>query len=423
MIKIFKFFIYVCIIVIPVVWLSNYPGEVNILWKNYLIETNALGLVTLILVLFAVIILFYRIYFYIKNFPRQFVLKKKEKNLALAQNTLSKISLALSKGDLKSIEKNARKIKKQLNEHVFSTFLIAQSAIHAKEYIKAEKYLNILKNNKDVEFIAYKNLAYVSIKQAKDELAVKFLKKAHFLDDKDFWVTEQLSLMLAKLNKWSEAVKVLKFINSTNNPLLFEKKAYFMVESGVKPTQNPDLSLASIPTVLKIIEFYVDNSNEKKALDVISKTWEKFQYLDMILIFFKQESYDVRVALRRFKKIYNTIKNVDTDETRLAIAFSAFEAKLWGKTKNYLQLISKNNIDKRVMSLWDRLSNSSTKIDIPNLPKKVYEDPLWSCSMCNYKIEDWVIKCERCGSIGSFYWPKSKIAPSEINLNKGFFLS
>ena len=423
MIKILKFFIYICIIVIPVVWLSNYPGEVNILWKNYLIETNALGLVAVISILFAVIILFYRIYFYIKNFPRQFVLKKKEKNLALAQNTLSKISLALSKGDLKSIEKNARKIKKQLNEHVFSTFLIAQSAIHAKEYSKAEKYLNILKNNKDVEFLAYKNLAYVSIKQAKDELAVKFLKKAHFLDDKDLWVTEQLSLMLAKLNKWSEAVKVLKFINSTNSPLLLEKKAYFMVESGVKPTQNPDLSLASIPTVLKIIEFYVDNSNEKKALDVISKTWEKFQYLDMILIFFKQESYDVRVALRRFKKIYNTIKNVDTDETRLAIAFSAFEAKLWGKTKNYLQLISKNNIDKRVMSLWDRLSNSSTKIDIPNLPKKVHEDPLWSCSMCNNKIEDWVIKCDRCGSIGSFYWPKSKISSSEINLNKGFFLS
>ena len=57
---------------------------------------------------------------------------------------------------------------------MFSTFSIAQSAIHAKEYSKAEKYLNILKNNKDVEFLAYKNLAYVSIKQAKDELAVKF---------------------------------------------------------------------------------------------------------------------------------------------------------------------------------------------------------------------------------------------------------
>ena len=64
---------------------------------------------------------------------------KKEKNLALAQNTLSKISLALSKGDLKSIEK-CPKDKKQPNEHVFLLFLIAQSAIHAKEYSKAEKY-------------------------------------------------------------------------------------------------------------------------------------------------------------------------------------------------------------------------------------------------------------------------------------------
>ena len=71
MIKILKFFIYICIIVIPVVWLSNYPGEVNILWKNYLIETNALGLVAVISILSAVIILFYRIYFYVKNFPME----------------------------------------------------------------------------------------------------------------------------------------------------------------------------------------------------------------------------------------------------------------------------------------------------------------------------------------------------------------
>ena len=49
-----------------------------------------------------------------------------------------------------------------------------------KNIAKLKKYLNILKNNKDVEFLAYKNLAYVSIKQAKDELAVKFLKKHIF---------------------------------------------------------------------------------------------------------------------------------------------------------------------------------------------------------------------------------------------------
>ena len=73
------------------------------------------------------------------------------------------------------------------------------------------------------------------------------------------------------------------------------------------------------------------------------------------------------------------------------------------------------------MNLWYKLSNSSIKIDIPDLPKKIHEDPLWSCSMCRYKIEDWVIKCNRCGSIGSFYWPKSKIEPTELNLNEGFF--
>ena len=51
------------------------------------------------------------------------------------------------------------------------------------------------------------------------------------------------------------------------------------------------------------------------------------------------------------------------------------------------------------------LSNSSTKIDIPNLPKKVQQKILVVMFNVEYKIEYWVIKCDRW-SIGSFYWPK-----------------
>ena len=75
------------------------------------------------------------------------------------------------------------------------------------------------------------------------------------------------------------------------------------------------------------------------------------------------------------------------------------------------------------MSLWDRLSNSSTKIDIPNLPKKFMKILCGHVQCVIIKLRIGLLSVNRCGSIGSFYWLKSKISPSEINLNKGFFLS
>ncbi len=423
MIKIFKIFIYVCLTVIPIVWLSNYPGEVKILWKDYLVETNVMGLFTISIVFCIIIMFLFATYIKIKNFPRQYVLTQKEKNITLAQNSLTEISLALSKGDFIALEKNARKIKKQLDEHVFSTYLIAQASIQAKEYKKAEKYLNIIKKNKNAEFIAYKSLGLVSIKQNQEKLSLKYLKKAHSLDEKDLWVSEQLSLILAKAEKWSEALNILKFVDNVKSPNLFEKKAFYMLESGVDPFKYYDLSLASLPSVLKIIELNMRNLDEKKALDVITRTWEKYQYLGMIHRFFKQDSYDVKIALRRFKKIYKAIMHVETDETKLALAMSAFEAKLWGKAKSLLQSISDHDIDQRVVDLWKKLSKESNKIEIPNLPSKIQDAPKWSCSICLNESDNWKIKCIKCNSIGCIFWPKKKVISTNETTKKDFFLA
>ena len=45
-IKTFRFFLTIILFSSLVVWLSNNPGKVEILWKNYLLETNLLGIVS-----------------------------------------------------------------------------------------------------------------------------------------------------------------------------------------------------------------------------------------------------------------------------------------------------------------------------------------------------------------------------------------
>lgn len=409
MIKIFKIFFYICLIVVPVVWLSNSPGEVQIVWKGFLVETNVLGLLSVVFFLCISFTTIYMFYTKIKNFPRQVSLRRKEKNINLARNTLADLTIAMSKNDIKSLENNARKIKKQLGENIFSTYLIAISAIRDNDYKKAKKYLDILIKNKKASFVGYKNLAVISVKQNQDKNALKYLKKAHALDKTNSWVSENLSLLLAKGGNWTGASDVLKLADYNSNPELQKKRVYFMIESGHDLVDDPKLSMASIPSVLRLIDFYTKKNDEKRASEIIAKTWKQYQFLEMIKIFLKQDKFNVKIALKRFKMVYNAIRHIDSDETKLALATSALDAKLWGKTKFYLQSISYNNIDKRVSDLWEKLSSSTDKIEVPTLPNPINESPKWTCEICNNKSELWNIKCSDCGAIGSLIWPKSCI--------------
>ena len=68
-------------------------------------------------------------------------------------------------------------------------------------------------------------------------------------------------------------------------------------------------------------------------------------------------------------KVLRKSKN-SSHETNFALAFSAFEAKIWGESKKYLDLIPKSNWDKRVTELYKEISKQSPKIICLQFPIK-----------------------------------------------------
>ena len=59
-----------------------------------------------------------------------------------------------------------------------------------------------------------------------------------------------------------------------------------------------------------------------------------------------------------------------SDETKFALAQSAYEAKIWGESQKYLDEISRDNWDERVINLYENISKKSEKISLPNDTKK-----------------------------------------------------
>tara|TARA_X000000950_G_C13905752_1_gene656765 strand:- start:61 stop:1323 length:1263 start_codon:yes stop_codon:yes gene_type:complete len=406
MIQIIKIFIYLLIFIIPIVWFSNYPGEVRVIWKGYLIETSFFVLVLLFLVIIFLTSTYSKVFLRIKSFPRQFTLKQKEKKLKLTRVTLENLSLSWISNDFKALDIEARKLKKYSGDNTFTTLLLVQSAIQSKQFDKALKYLRILEKNIKTQYIAFKCKAMIFVNLNKKIEATEYLQKAFDINPRDKWVCENLSVLLAKSQKWEDAAKTLENLDSDLE--LSSKRAGYLFKSGADPVITYQIYSDCVPVVISVLKHYLVTKNDVKVFDILNKTWKKLRYLGLIDVIFDQSKYDIKLALKRFKYVNKALKNdLESDETKIAMSFAALQAKLWEKSRSYLVSIGKESIDSRVMRIWKELSEKSDRIKIPKISNKLAESPFWFCKSCNSKTENWAIHCNSCDSIGTIVWSKS----------------
>lgn len=421
MIKILKIFLVILIFVVPITWISNFPGEVRILWKDYFIETNVIGLVIFILTFTLIIISSYIIYSKIKSIPKSFLLKKKERYSLLGNKALTNLTTALALEDRVEIDQNARKIKKFYGNSILPGFLLTQSALINNDFGKAKKYLKLLQREPDGKLIALRGLIKIAIKENKIEDAKIYLKQARMIEPNNLWILDKLSILLAKSEKWQEAAKILENRGVKNSDMQ-NNRAVFLMKSGASPSDVWNISNNIIPVALNAIEFHLKNNDENKAFGIIKKSWKKLQYVKMIELFMTNDVDDVKTALRRFKLVLKALKsNLSSDETKFGMAIAAFHSSLWAETKKYLDKISRQNWDPRIIELWNKLSKKTKRIKIPDFPDNIISPPSWVCNNCGHKTDEWKASCEECKEVGKIFWSKSISSKSESKFLDNLF--
>ena len=408
MIKIFKTFFIILFFIIPIVWLSNYPGEVKILWRDYFIETS-FTLYVLILVFFSFFLSFlYLLYKKIICFPENYKLKKNTQKLEIIGNSLNEITKSINSGDRKKIDLNARRIKKQIGNNFFSTYILSQSAISNNDFEKAKKYLKLLLNEEEGKFIGLKGLSFIALKENSIKEAQYYLEESLKIEPANLWSLDNLSLLLARSNEWEKAAKLLESVKTNKNEKVIENRANFLMQSGAHPLEVWKVSKNIIPIVIKIIRYHIDEGEEKKAYDVLAQSWGKLQYVGMVKEFVYIKEPDTKVSLRRFKLVLKALKpSLESNETKLGIAIAAFHASLWGETKKYLEEIKQENWDSRIIELWKKLENNSDRLEIPRMPVDIKHEPQWICKNCEKLTNSWSIKCNNCKEIGQVIWSRS----------------
>ena len=79
MIKIIKYFLITFFVSVSIVWLSNNPGRIEIYWKEYLIQTNIIGLVVVIFIVIGIVLVWSFINRKVRELPQIYDFNKKKK--------------------------------------------------------------------------------------------------------------------------------------------------------------------------------------------------------------------------------------------------------------------------------------------------------------------------------------------------------
>ena len=164
LIKVLRFFVLTFVLSYLAVWISNRPGTVRIVWQEYLVETNVIGvLLVFTLILFSLLLLIF-IFSKIKNLPRNLSSAKKEKFLILGNESLDQLATNLFLGNKDSLEKDSLKLKKYFGNELFSTIILFNSALGNNNLSSAEKHLKTLKSIPKAKYISIRAEIMIPLK-------------------------------------------------------------------------------------------------------------------------------------------------------------------------------------------------------------------------------------------------------------------
>ena len=150
--------------------------------------------------------------------------------------------------------------------------------------------------------------------------------------------------------------------------------ANLKILSGENAIDAMKISDDSIFVIQEAIKLLISKNEIKKAGNIIKKNWTKFQCVEIIEIFMKFKIKNLSDSLNRYKIISRSIKkgNEYSNETKLALAYSAFHAQVWGESQTYLDSIKLEEWDQRVAELYKKIDEKSPKITMPKTKIKFF---------------------------------------------------
>lgn len=423
------YLIKIIILVGLAVFLLVQPGEVVVGWKEYKV-TIQLGVtaVALLSVLFFVSFLSEwatRISLWPRNLARARAERRRTKGYRALMQSLSAAAI----GDQKNAYYLAHRAQKFLPEDEAGLPLLLQARAMSKDDTgqdNEEPYRLLLKNA-DTALLGLQGLTQNAILAGDFQKALLLARQSLKANPKNYALLKAVYDLEVRNRLWNDALvtlaeavrrKVIERAIADHDRVAIYLALGDMARQDGRLDEGAELYRQAykldsdfVPTIVRLIQSYIDTGKRHKAMSLVEKSWKRKAHPAFLplwkILTPAQKPGQVNVKFRWFQWIAEF--HPDSEIAQLALARAAIEEGMWGEARTALAKAEKLGQSAEIYELWVALEEkTSNRPDVIrqwlDRAYKASSGGVWVCSRTGRSFAEWQPVVEPEGLFNTLIW-------------------
>ena len=350
-------------------WLADNPGFVTLDWLGYSISQSVALMIVEVVVVIGAAILLYRLWRSIVHSPQSIKDWRSERRQRQGYEAMSRGFVAVAAGDGETAIRHARRAESLIEDRPLTMLLSAQAAQLQGDDKAAENFFTAMLDRPATEFLGVRGLLGQALKRQDWTEALRLARRGHRVNPKSEWVTETLYDLQKKTGEWAGATETLE--ESVKRKLipageLQPQRAELLHNSSLEATGAAATNLAKkafkadpgfVPAAVRYARLLVAEGSLRKASGVVERAWQNNPDPELAEVYYlARKSED---ALQKVEAAQRLAKqNPKHQESRIAVATAAMEARLWGEARTRLDPLAGDDASPRVCRLMAALEEA-----------------------------------------------------------------
>ncbi len=362
-----------CALAWAAVWVVNHPGTVAIQWLDREVILNVGTTIALVLVFAAVVIILFELLRWLLGLPSRWRYSRGHRREMRGYEELTRGLMAAAAGDLAAARGHHRQAERYLPDSGGLLLLSAQTAqLEGKEEVAHLKFRQMLER-RDAEFVGLRGLLAQSMKIGEFDEALTLARRAYRRSPTTPWVLTTLFELLARAEKWDEALPLVGEMQAQN--LLDDAQAkhkravvHHMLATRLRQQDRLDDALAQarkaekaapdfVPAAVQAAELAQQLGRRRLALKLVETAWQAQPHPDLARVYAQLEPNET--PEKRLQRIDTRLASLakSDPETLVLQAELAMQAQQWDTARMRLDAAGSSA---RVYRLRAELERQST---------------------------------------------------------------
>lgn len=405
-------------------WLASLPGIVPVTVGDLSISAPTPWLLIFLALLFVVIYFVVRLIVWVITLPRRAGRHRRDRNRVRGDAAVNRTLVALAANDAGSARREVERSRRLLGDTPLTLLLAAQASRQAGREDEAAAVFQQLADRSDGRLLGLRGLLRQAIAKKDWAAAAKLAEQAEAAHPGAAWLTEERRRLALNTGNWAEA---LRLSSPTRGREVDAGARAALSLAAAEEEKEPDASLrlakqaweaqpALAPAALAYAERLRAGGRERKALDVLRRTWSLAPHPDLGIAYLAPITD--KLARQRAVKDLAAV-NPTSPDTSLLLARVALDAGLTNEARRHAETARKVGLDSR--RLWVLLADiadiegnaEAAQEALRHLPN-ARPDPVWRCTVCGTVHQAWHPICDACDTAGRMKWSEMDVATTAV---------